>query len=82
MEILLVLIISAANIASFIIGAKVGQQVSTGKPVEPVQNPVKVVQEIAAKKEMKRKSQHDEAVLANIDAYDGSPYGQREVPRG
>lgn len=82
MEIVLVLAVAISNIACFIIGARVGQQASKGQPVEPVRNPVTVVTEIAAKKEEQRQQDRLAVILDNIEIYDGTSAGQREVPRG
>lgn len=83
MEILLILTVGALNVACFFIGAKVGQKVSKGEPIEvPLPEPLKAIREREDEKEAKRERDRLEAILRNIDNYDGSENGQEEVPRG
>ena len=81
-----VIIIAAVgifNIACFIIGAKVGQKVSKGESIElPSVNPLKVVREHKAKKEAEIEQDRKSTIMQNIDRYDGTPNGQKDVPRG
>ena len=70
----------------FIIGAKVGQQVSKNEPVEmPKFQPIKSVRESIAEynesKEIKKEQERYDIIGQNIDAYDGTPYGQQDIPR-
>lgn len=82
MEFLLMLAMGAANIACFVVGAKVGQAVSNGKKVDVIlPNPVKAIQECRAEKEADRKRSKMEAILRNIECYDGTPDGQEDVPQ-
>ena len=68
------------NVACFVIGAKVGQTVARGGNVElPFMNPFKAAaahREAQAASEEERKRQ---IILENIDNYDGTGIGQREV---
>ena len=81
MEALLMVIMGAVNILCFMIGAKVGQTVAKGEKVE-MPNPLKAVQEHQARKEAEHQMSKVEAILHNVDAYDGTGYGQKEVPKG
>lgn len=82
MEILLLLVACAMNIVCFYIGARVGQTVSKGEKVEmPSMNPMKAVREHQDRKEAQREQDRYEAILRNIDAYDGTNGGQEDVPR-
>lgn len=70
-------------IISFVIGAIIGQSVRKGKDITI--NPVKAIKEEI--KESKEKKQEDlkirqmNAMLKNIDNYDGSGMGQSEIPK-
>lgn len=83
MEVLLLLIMGVVNILCFMIGARVGQAVSKGETVEmPTLNPLQAIQDAQEKKEAKREQDRISMIMANIDSYDGTGYGQQEVPRG
>ena len=81
MEVLLMAVMAASNIVCFIIGAKVGQTVSNGEKVEtPTVNPLKAYREHQERKEAQQEQNVIEAMLYNIDVYDGTGNGQRDVP--
>ena len=81
MEVLLMAVMAAANMVCFIIGAKVGQAVSNGEKVEtPTVNPLKAYREHQERKEAQQEQNVIEAMLYNIDVYDGTGNGQRDVP--
>ena len=83
MEVLLLAVMGAVNILCFLIGAKVGQAVSKGEKVElPNLDPVKAYREHQERQEVKRKQERHETILRNVDNYDGTTYGQEDVPRG
>lgn len=83
MEILLIAVVAITNIFCFLIGAKVGQTVSKGESVElPTVNPLKAVEERRNKKEAEREQDKVNAILHNIEAYDGTGRGQEDIPRG
>ena len=80
----LILAVSALNIACFFIGAKVGQRVTKGENIElPSLNPVKAVKEHnekkLAEKEAEREQERLNTIMENIENYDGTPYGQKDV---
>ena len=81
MDIVWVLAIAGlTNIACFVIGAKVGQTVSKGDPIEtPAVNPMKAYREHQAQKEAERERNMYDTILRNIDNYDGTSNGQEEV---
>jgi hypothetical protein len=80
---LLIAVVSALNIVCFFVGAKVGQKVSKGEPIEmPSLNPMKVIQEHREQEEAKKKQNEIETIMRNIEKYDGTGYGQEDVPRG
>lgn len=88
MEIVLILVlilaVSALNIACFFIGAKVGQRVTKGENIElPSLNPVKAVKEHNEKKQAEKEAEREQerirTIMENIENYDGTPYGQKDV---
>ena len=83
MEVLLMMILSLSNIACFIIGASLRQKVNKGESVKlPTVNPVEAIKEHREQKEYDYKQSQLETILRNIDNYDGTDYGQEDVPRG
>ena len=82
MEILLILLIGALNISCFLIGAKVGQTVSKGEPIElPSVDPFKAYREYQARKSADREQERIDAIMQNIEHYDGTGANQKDVPR-
>lgn len=80
---LFVLVVGALNIACFFIGAKVGQAVSKGETVKaPELNPIKIIKDHRSEREAERQQRRDDVIWQNVDRYDGTPFGQQEVPRG
>lgn len=83
MEALTLAIMGAVNILCFMIGAKVGQTVTKGEKVEvPSANPFKAYREHQARKEAQKEQSRMDAILRNIDSYDGTNQGQEDIPRG
>lgn len=62
---------------SFYLGARVGQKVSKGEEIK-APNPVRAIEEHKAAVEAKEARAVFETNMANIDAYDGTAYGQRD----
>jgi hypothetical protein len=82
MEALLLAIMGAANIACFVIGAKVVQSVSKGEEIKtPTINPMKAYREHEAKKEAQMEQDRIDTIMRNIEGYDGTSRGQEDVPR-
>lgn len=82
LAIILVIIISTMNIACFYIGASVRQKVDKGETVKmPNLNPTDLYHEHQRKQEQEKKMKQREVLLRNIENYDGTPYGQEEIPR-
>lgn len=78
---LLVLIIGTLNVVCFLIGAKVGQTVVKGEEIEmPAVNPFKAYREHQERKEADREKERIETILYNIDNYDGTGIGQKDIP--
>ena len=69
-------------LACFLMGAKVGQAVSKGEPIEtPKANPLKTFKEREAKRAAQREEDRIDTILQNIEGYDGTSRGQKDVPR-
>ena len=82
MEILLILLVGTLNVVCFFVGAKVGQQVSRGETITaPEINPVKIAKERQERREAEEKKNRMDIILENIEAFDGTSFGQRDVPR-
>lgn len=82
--ILIIAVVGALNIACFFIGAKVGQRVTKGENIElPSLNPVKAIKEHneqkQAEKEAEREQERINTIMQNIENYDGTPNGQKDV---
>lgn len=83
METIFIILVSGTlNAVCFFIGAKIGQKVSKGETIEaPTLNPMKAIREREERKEADKEAERLEIILQNIENYDGSPNGQRDVPR-
>ncbi len=81
-----VLILAVAGVICifcFLVGAKVGQQVSRGENVQlPELNPVAGIRQHKARKQAEQEQNRRDTILRNIDKYDGSGLGQEDVPGG
>ena len=84
MEILFAFFIGAlCGSACFFMGAKVGQTVSKGEPIElPKVDPLKPIREHQDRKQAKAEQEKYDAIMRNIENYDGTSRGQEDVPRG
>lgn len=83
MDILLILTVSALNIACFFIGAKVGQTVSKGEEIKlPTVNPIDAIKERKDRKAAEFEQDRVNTILRNIENYDGTGAHQEDVPRG
>lgn len=72
-----ILIVSGLNIVCFLIGAIVGQRVFERKPV--IINPIKEIKEMKVEKEISKEEQRFKDIADNIDAYNGTSIGQKEI---
>ena len=79
--VLYMLLISITNIACVIIGANLRQKVDKGEEVKlPLVNPIEAVRARQERKEAEIEKSRFDAILRNIDAYDGTANGQEDVP--
>lgn len=82
MDILTILVVGTLNVVCFLIGAKVGQKVIKGESIDiPSINPMEVIRDREGKKEAKKEQQKIEAIMRNIERYNGSSLGQEDIPR-
>lgn len=80
--IILVISIGIMNILCFFIGAKVGQKVVKGEDIK-LPNPIKAIEETKDtwefKKEQEEENERLKIQLENIDNYNGTPLGQKDI---
>ena len=80
--IILVISIGIMNILCFFIGAKVGQKVVKGEDIK-LPNPIKAIEETKEtwefKKEQEEENERLKIQLENIDNYNGTPLGQKDI---
>lgn len=78
--ILTILVVGTLNVVCFFIGAKVGQKVVKGEPIEiPSLNPIKAYREAQGRREAEREANRQDLIMQNIEAYDGTSVGQKDV---
>lgn len=80
MEIALVLVTGALCIACFFIGVRTGQKVSRGEDVK-LPDLGEIKREHDAKKEEDKERDRLNTILENLDNYDGTGHGQKDIPR-
>jgi hypothetical protein len=84
MDALAIAVMGLAFIACFVTGAKVGQAVQKGKDIElefPTASPIESIKTHLSKKDAQKEQNRLEAIMKNIEAYDGTSFGQRDIPR-
>lgn len=80
MEILLVVSVGVINILCFFIGAKVGQKVTNNEPLKlPNLNPIKAIEDYKENKEYEEDKERFNTMLDNINNYDGTGLGQKDI---
>ena len=83
MEILLCTVFGVFILLSFVIGVRIGQKVNNDEPIRL--NPIRAIDEYKEEKEVKRQIKEAESKLTvmfdNIDTYDGTGLGQKDIPR-
>lgn len=84
MEVLAILVMGAVNVACFIIGAKVGLAVQKDRSISEefrIANPIEQHREKQRKRDAQREQDKMDIIMHNIEAYDGTSIGQRDVPQ-
>lgn len=78
-------LVGMQNLICVIIGLKVGLALNKGESFS-LPNPIDKYEEHQAKKEAKKKAKVEqdkvETILKNIENYDGTGFGQLDIPRG
>lgn len=80
MEILLVLTTGALCLACFFVGVRTGQKVSKGEDVK-LPNLGEIKRERDERIEADRERDRLNTIMENIDNYDGTGHGQKDIPR-
>lgn len=81
MEVSTILAFGFVCLACFLMGAKVGQTVSKGEEIKlPSVNPMEAVRAHQDRKQADIEKDRIATILSNIDNYDGTSYGQKDVP--
>ncbi len=80
MELAILLAAFASNVVCFWIGAKVSQKVQRGEVLE-APNPMKAIRENRSRKEAEFEANRESTILENIENYDGTGRGQKDIPR-
>ena len=79
-----ILLVSILNIVCFFIGAKIGLKVSKNEELK-IPNPIKATKEAVERyeetKEAIREQERLDTIAYNIDNYDGTSIGQKDIPR-
>ena len=78
---LLILAIGFINALCFVLGAKVGQKVVRGENIEtPLKSPLEGLREAKSNFEYRKMQERDQVIADNIDNYDGTGIGQKDIP--
>lgn len=80
-QLTLIIVIGTMNLLCFYFGAKIGQKVISGKEVKIIENPIDAFKEHKEKEKQEEENKVLDVIQQNIDAYDGTPYGQKDIPR-
>lgn len=68
-------------LVAYSLGLKNGQRISKNEEVVvPNVNPIKVITEEKERHEEKKKQEAYEIMMSNIDNYDGTGLGQKDIP--
>lgn len=69
--------------SSFVIGVILGQKLNRNEKIEV--NPVKAIEDYKEERQYKKETQQEQTkldiMLENIDNYDGTGIGQKNIPR-
>lgn len=80
-ELILIVVVGIMNLLCFYFGAKIGQKVVNKEEVKILPDPIQTYQKHQAKKEQEKEAEIMDTILENIDAYDGTGIGQKDIPR-
>lgn len=77
-QLLLVVFICLSNVACLIVGAKIGQKAYRGEEIK-LPDPVAKAQSFKELQEQKKEQEAIDTMLYNIDVYDGTGLGQKDI---
>jgi len=78
--IILVLLMGGMNLLAFLIGARVAQKVDKGEEIElPSINPMQTYREFTEQREANKAQEEMNIMMENINNYDGTGRGQRDI---
>lgn len=80
MIVLIIVTSSIFNIICFFLGAKIGQMVVKNEPIQ-IESPIQKIENHFQKKEEDKNQEIMETISHNIDVYDGTSIGQKDIPR-
>lgn len=80
--VIIMAVCALANVACFLIGAKTGMAVAKGEEIKLPEMPKAFDHTKQDRLEADLEQQRIDTILRNIERYDGTPYGQEDVPRG
>lgn len=79
-NILMILAIGALNIACFFIGAKIGQKIVKGEEIKAPEITIPTpIRDYRKKKQAEYEQDRIDTILQNIESYDGTSVGQKDV---
>lgn len=78
-DILLVLVVGIMNLLFFYLGLKLSRKERLDIRL-PDLNPINKYKEHKEKEEVKREQEKLDVIMQNIDHYDGTPNGQKDIP--
>lgn len=81
----LILLCGVLNIASFIYGAKIGQAVKNNEKIETpklsdIETPSEWYHRREKEKQEETKQERFNTIFRNVEAYNGTEFGQEDVP--
>lgn len=80
--ILLLFLVGCFILVAYTLGLKNGQKLKNNEEIKlPEMNPVKVIKNEIENYEEKKKQEINEINMFNIDNYDGTGLGQKDIPR-
>ena len=69
------------NLAAYTLGLRNGQKIAKKEEIKmPNINPIRIIQEEKVKQEIAKEQEIVDIMLENINNYDGTGLGQREIP--
>lgn len=79
-NIIMILCLGALNIVCFFIGAKIGQKVVKGEEIKAPEITIPTpIQDYRKKKQAEAEQNKMDTIMQNVDNYDGTGNGQKEV---